>query len=186
MTSRGELTGESMSYPFVPRSNSSLRPGQFWGLRLSDGRYACGRVLAVPRKDSESLAPRVIFLGGLQDWVGADLPTSDSIAGTSVLEQGFVHVKAIQEHGGAIQGHRPLELDGIRPFAAAPRVPPGWEEWSEMQRAQYSRFSATLLTGYDFSSLPERERWQRMTGIGLWGYGVLEVLAEAQFVKRAR
>src|SRR6266700_932410 len=34
-------------YPFEPKSNTHLLPGQFWGVPLSDGRWACGRVLAV-------------------------------------------------------------------------------------------------------------------------------------------
>ena len=34
-------------YPFEPKSNAHLMPGQFWGVPLSDGRWACGRVLAV-------------------------------------------------------------------------------------------------------------------------------------------
>src|SRR5262249_10570900 len=35
------------TYPFVPRSTAYLRPGQFWAIPLSDGRFACGRVLAL-------------------------------------------------------------------------------------------------------------------------------------------
>jgi hypothetical protein len=33
-------------YPFVPRTNATLVPGQFWSIPLTDGRFACGRVLA--------------------------------------------------------------------------------------------------------------------------------------------
>ena len=28
------------SYPFVPKSNVQLAPGQFWSIPLSDGRFA--------------------------------------------------------------------------------------------------------------------------------------------------
>jgi hypothetical protein len=34
-------------YPFEPKSNTHHLPGQFWGVPLSDGRWAYGRVLAV-------------------------------------------------------------------------------------------------------------------------------------------
>jgi hypothetical protein len=37
------------AYPFEPRSNSYLVPGQFWKVALRDGRYGCGRVLQGPR-----------------------------------------------------------------------------------------------------------------------------------------
>ena len=46
-------------YPFEPRSNVHLRPGQFWGVPLSDGRWACGRVLAV-----KTLVFRTFVVGG--------------------------------------------------------------------------------------------------------------------------
>ncbi|WP_242624328.1 Mu transposase C-terminal domain-containing protein [Micromonospora kangleipakensis] len=35
-------------YPFAPRSNRHLRAGQYWALPLRNGRFACGRVMAVP------------------------------------------------------------------------------------------------------------------------------------------
>jgi hypothetical protein len=30
-------------YPFEPKSNAYLLPGQFWGVPLSDRGWACGR-----------------------------------------------------------------------------------------------------------------------------------------------
>ena len=35
-------------YPFEPKLNKHLRPGQFWAILLADGRFAAGRVMAVP------------------------------------------------------------------------------------------------------------------------------------------
>jgi hypothetical protein len=33
------------TYPFVPKTNAQLVAGQSWSIPLSDGRFACGRVL---------------------------------------------------------------------------------------------------------------------------------------------
>jgi hypothetical protein len=38
-----------LTYPFEPRSSARLEACQFRGIPLADGRFACGRVLAVPR-----------------------------------------------------------------------------------------------------------------------------------------
>ncbi|HZP14788.1 MAG TPA: hypothetical protein VFA96_03115 [Nocardioides sp.] len=40
-------------YPFEPKSNTYLVSGQFWGVPLSDGRWACGRVLAVKKESDQ-------------------------------------------------------------------------------------------------------------------------------------
>ena len=44
-------------YPFEPKSNAHLLPGQFWGVPLSDGRWACGRVLAVKTQSDALIRP---------------------------------------------------------------------------------------------------------------------------------
>jgi hypothetical protein len=98
-------------YPFVPKTNANLAPGQFWSIPLSDGRFACGRVLAIDR--GATYGARTAFVGGLLDWVGTERPSSDSIAGKAVLEVGTAHVRVIAESGGAVLGERALELDGI-------------------------------------------------------------------------
>jgi hypothetical protein len=97
-------------YPFEPKSNNRLRAGQYWAIRLADGRFAAGRVMAVPAfgdKDTRS------FVAGLMDWVGAVPPDAESIAGRPVVAQGKTLIEAITNTGGAILGHRPLELDGL-------------------------------------------------------------------------
>jgi hypothetical protein len=106
----------SVRYPFEPRSTAHLEPGQYWGLALSDGRFGCGRVLAVPR-DADPFVPAStrIFLAGVHRWVGNAPPTCDDIAGAELLAQGFAHVRTIRESGGQVLGHRPLELDGVAP-----------------------------------------------------------------------
>jgi hypothetical protein len=48
----------------------------------------------------------------LLDWIGAELPTAESIAGAGLLESGHAHVDAISENG-PILGERPLEADNL-------------------------------------------------------------------------
>jgi hypothetical protein len=96
-------------YPFRPRSNRWLEPGQFWAVPMDGGRFACGRVMRVPA----DFSPRVSFDAGLMDWVGSEPPTAHDLAGRAVLLQGGAHIKAITETGGEILGLRPLELDGL-------------------------------------------------------------------------
>jgi hypothetical protein len=99
----------SATYPFEPVSNRYLAPGQYWAIPLADGRFACGRVLAVPAYETS----RVLAVIGLMDWVGNRPPTEGDLAGSSIVKFGLAHVKAITQNGGAILGLRPLALDGI-------------------------------------------------------------------------
>jgi len=58
-------------YPFEPKSNTHLLPGQFWGVPLSDGRWACGRVLAVKTQpDAYFPGNSRTFLAALMYWQG--------------------------------------------------------------------------------------------------------------------
>jgi len=98
---------------FVLRSNAQLAPGQFWSIPLSDGRFACGRVLRVDRDRPHG--GRTMFVAALLDWVGTEPPTAEAIAERPVLEVGHAHVRTITHGGGRILGERPLTLDGIVP-----------------------------------------------------------------------
>jgi hypothetical protein len=97
-------------YPFTPKSNRYLRPGQFWALPLSDGRFGCGRVMAVPGFGPKD---RTGFFAGLMDWIGAEPPTDDALAGGKVVLQAKTDFRAIANTGGAVLGLRPLELDQL-------------------------------------------------------------------------
>ena len=98
------------TFPFVPKSIADLLPGQFWAIRLSDGRFACGRVLRIskPLKGLPNM-----FVAGLLDWVGAAPPTGTTIAGASLVEYGQASIQMIQEAGDGVLGYRDLEADGI-------------------------------------------------------------------------
>ncbi len=105
------VTDATPRYPFVPKTNANLEPGQFWAVPLSDGRFACGRVLSVDR--DRPYGARTMFVAGLLDWLGDKPPTADSIAGARLLEVGNAHVRLIQQDGGTILGRRPLYADEL-------------------------------------------------------------------------
>lgn len=99
------------SYPFVPKSNAQLEPGQFWSIPLSGGRFACGRVLRIDR--DARYGARTLFVGAILDWVGEVPPTDHAIAGRPILEVGRAHVRVIGDGGGLVVGVRALAADGI-------------------------------------------------------------------------
>ncbi len=88
-----------------------LRPGQFWSVPLSDGRFGCGRVLGVEREPG--YGSRTWFLAGVLDWIGDDPPTADSIADAPLLETGHAHIDVIASDAGVVLGERALETDGL-------------------------------------------------------------------------
>lgn len=101
----------NIKYPFKPKSNRYLIPGQFWAIPLENGRVACGRVIEIEPNSRKG------FLAGLMDWLGDDQPTAENLKGCKTLRQFNVHIKTIHETAldGCISGYRPLELDGIEP-----------------------------------------------------------------------
>jgi Immunity protein 26 len=102
-----------ISYPFVPKSTAYLEPGHFWSIPLDNGRFACGRVLALYYTAGKRNTR--LFLAGLLDWWGEKPPSSETIAGRRMVEHGSVHIKTIAENQGEVLGYRPLEDDGIKP-----------------------------------------------------------------------
>ena len=159
------------AYPFEPRSNTYLRPGQFWGVPLSDGRWACGRVLAVRAEPPDPYFPgnSRTFLAALMDWEGDEQPVAQAIAGRQVLAQGWAHVKSIRLHGRMILGCRDLGLDGIRGLRQVTHRGGG---------------TVVLYEGATGLRPATREEAATMPGFAIWGFGVISVLAERLFVKR--
>ena len=102
-----------MKYPFVPKSTYSLTPGDFWGFKLKNDTWACGRVLQLR---TEGRGNRRWFFGALLDWNGESRPTFDSIVNAKALRQGTMHIDAIRKTGAMVIGNRPPELDGIEPW----------------------------------------------------------------------
>ena len=98
-------------YPFIPKSNAKLRAGQFWAIPLSDGRFACGRVMRAP---AYGQSDRVGVQVGLMNWVGSQPPTANDLRGVSVIDEAISRFEAISGAGGAILGFRDLALDCIK------------------------------------------------------------------------
>jgi hypothetical protein len=119
------------TYPLIPKTNAQLSPGQFWSIPLSDGRFGCGRVLRVDR--DQAVGGRTRFIGAILDWVDDAPPSSESIAGSPLLEVGNAHVRLISFAGGAILGERPLSVDGIEPPTS---VDTYWGDGYAMVRAE--------------------------------------------------
>ncbi len=167
-----QLVTKAITYPFEPKSIAYLRAGQFWAVRLSDGRFGCGRVLYVPSpsdpQPSLYLNTR-IFLAGLMDWSGDEPPTAQAIAGCKLLEQGRVHVAAITDTGSKILGQRDLELDGLSGLLQVSHRGGGtvWlYEGGKRPRA---------ATGQERQTLPV---------MAVWGRRVIVLLAERHFLRR--
>lgn len=158
---------EKIQYPFVPKSTSSLIPGHYWALPLSDGSYGCGRVIQL--KAPAMTGARVSFLAAVLDWHSRGAPSSESIAGATCLAQGHVHIKAITEIGGLVLGHRGLELDGIEPWLF--RGAHGWQN----SQVQLGFISVRPQTPED-SELPV---------FSTWGFDFAANIADARFVKRS-
>jgi len=158
------------AYPFEPRSTAYLKPGQFWAVPLSDGRFACGRVLAVRRDQSDPfiLGGRRMFFAGLMDWVGPEPPTADALADSSLLIQGNAHIRTIQETGGVILGCRDLELDGIVGLREVTHRGGG---------------TVYLYEGARRLRPATREEARDMPSLGTWGFKVIEVVAEHVIVE---
>lgn len=96
---------ENRSLPFIPRTTSQVKPGDFWAIPLRRGGwYACGRVLWKG-------ASRVQLAVGLMDWCEPEPPTASSISGRDILAYGIVHIKSVELTGGPILGNCPLEND---------------------------------------------------------------------------
>lgn len=155
----------NVTYPFAPKSTKALAPGQFWAVPLSDGRFACGRVITLKPKEDGKVDLRG-FLAGLLDWVGTQPPTSESIAGCRTLEQGGVHIKAVLETGGSILGYRSLDADGIEPG---------------LFLSHSSGPGRMLQRGFEVLRPATAKEQAELPTFSTWGYMVIQRLAERRF-----
>ena len=165
------MAAPAPGYPFAPKSNAHLRAGQFWAVPLSDGRFACGRVLDVQKSgDVPVPANSRMFLAGLLNWAGSQPPTDESIADARLIEQGFAHIKTILTTGGEVLGRRDLDADGI--------VPAAWRS-HEAGGTVWVYEGARRLR-------PATAADRGLPIMSTWGYSVISVLAEAAFVDTAQ
>jgi hypothetical protein len=111
-----------------------------------------------------------MFLAGLLDWHGNELPTDESIARSKCLEQGQAHIKTILETGGSILGYRPLELDGIQPW---------FFRGAECHINSYVQRGLT-------PTRPQRFSDDTLPVLSTWGFRVIQIIAETRFIKNER
>jgi hypothetical protein len=148
-------------YPFEPKSTRSLTPGDYWAVPLTDGGFACGRVLQL--EGDHLPTPSRTFFGGLHDWLGEAAPTSDDIAGALFVDFGVMHIRTIVHTGGQVLGNRPLEADAIElPLMLDAHAGP----------------RTRLVRGAQTVRVARREEWGTRAVLGVWGYGVTKVRAE--------
>jgi hypothetical protein len=124
------------TYPFVPKSNRKLHPGQFWSIPLSGGRFAAGRVMLAP---AFGATDRVGVVVGLMDWVGDAPPTEQDIADRPVVIQAVSRYDTITKTGGEVLGLRPLSVDGLEPInPGATNVGSSHRVWGALTILKYA------------------------------------------------
>lgn len=105
------------------------------------------------------------------DWLGERPPTESDLTGSQTIAQGVAHIKTIQETGlnSSIIGFRPLELDNIEP---------------NFFRSQtgYDPEHCKLMRGIIELRPITKDEWERYDTLGIWGYDVICVIAEARLL----
>jgi hypothetical protein len=119
-----------MKYPLTPKSTSYIEPGQIWAIPLSNGKYACGVVLA-KLKSKEGIEKRA-FYAALLNWCDKAPPNTENVRASGFLEKGALHVKSISNIGSEIIGKADFE-----------DLPPNPSEYThEIVTMGYNVFSA--------------------------------------------
>ena len=155
-------------YPFIPKSNSKLEIGQFWPIKLSNGKYAIGIVLDFPDKKENTKH----FFAGLLDWIGDMIPTQTVLAQANIklIDQAKAHIKTITFDGQAIVGKIDLDLANIElPF--------------EVSCFGYAE-STNLLQGFKTIRKSTHEDHKIYGTQGGWGYDYINKLAERLLIKK--
>jgi hypothetical protein len=155
-------------YPLTPKTTAHLRPGQFWSIPMSDGRFGCGQVL---RADTGSATGgRTRFIGAILDWVGDAPPDAEAIAGSAVLAVGNAHVRLISFGGGAILGERPLSADAIE---IPPTIDSYWGDGYGVARAERRFIAGDPKPTSDFREVSS-PLTAEMLGPSMTGRGVVQ------------
>jgi hypothetical protein len=152
------------TFPFLPKSNARLMPGDFWSMPIAPGRYAAGRVIELPWQHAGG-SDRRMFLAGLMDWCGKAPPGANDLANRAVLEQGVMHVRAFSFSDWQIEGNRDLASDGIE----------SWLAKVADHYVQKGLGEERLGTPLELSNCPRRSTW---------GMKVIEIAAQIRFGAR--
>ncbi len=150
------------SYPFRPKSSSTLHPGDFWSVPLANGKFGCGRVIAL--KSKTEAGSRSMFLAGLMNWVGTSPPTSAALAGHTTHAQGEAHLRCIWETGGEILGNRPLIEDNIE---------------ANLFLSESPGKNCMLMRGYEVVRPASAQEQTQLPVFSTWGYLIIQGKAQA-------
>src|SRR5579862_1093622 len=148
-----------LKFPFIPKSNSKLKPGFFWPIKLSNGNYACGIILDVPN-DKKLYGTRMIYVG-LLNWNSKMKPTAQSLEQYKLTleEQGFAHIKTISFHGEAIEGYIDIKKNNL-------------DVELNVSNSHYSPGSH-VLRGFHIIRNSTKEDHEKLRNKSTWGYSVI-------------
>ena len=135
-------------YPFTPTKASEIKEGEYFYIPLSDGRFACGRILLIEKKNGKKTK---LLLVALHDWSGANHPTKEDIHSRPIIEQGVMHINSINNIGGEIIGFKPLGEDGLKPLLQfeAGYLLDGFENLGRISQDEYEKYSRRTTYGLD-------------------------------------
>ncbi len=109
-----------------------------------------------------------MFLGALMDWHSPSPPTNETIANAKCLQQAKAHIITIVKSGGAILGHRALQLDGIEPW---------------LFRGAKHHHNSYVQRGIELVR-PQTREDDSLPVITVWGYNVPTILAERKWGRK--
>jgi hypothetical protein len=124
-------------FPFIPKSNSAIKPGDFWPIQLVDKSLAVGRVIQLPSRRGPG--SRSLFLAGLMDWHGNRPPCAADLAGPRVLQQAQMGIAAFQFTAERPQ-LAPISLQPADRERALSPHPQGEEQTRTRHRPAYRLF----------------------------------------------
>lgn len=134
-------------------------PGHFWPIKLSNGSFACGIVLATP-KNTKLFGSR-IFYAGLLNWNALERPTASSLElfPLKILKEGKAHIKTITTQEESIVGFIDLEKNNLLiKLTVDSRI--------------YSSTSK-VVQAFDIIHKATPEDHQNLDTISTWGYSVI-------------
>ena len=158
-----------ITYPFIPKSNSKLRPGHFWPIKLSSGQFACGIVLSVPTE--KGLYNTRSFYVGLLNWTGKEKPTQYDLelSPLQILDHGVAHIKTILTQGEAIEGQIDLVKNNL-------------DIELTVTNQVYSQ-SSYVLKGFEIVRKSTPKDHETLKTKSTWGYSVIVIRANRLLTK---
>ncbi|MET2985108.1 hypothetical protein [Aureibaculum conchae] len=155
-----------MTYPFIPKSNKKISPGDYWVTELSNKSYAVGVVIDTPPIDLKLTREIVI---GLLNWNGTEHPKLQELSNLKILKQGHAHIKTINEYSSGILGNLDFIKANIEPKILIGSYGANNSQWS-------------LMKGYRIVGEYKRSDREKYSIVSYWGYDYFNEIAENLFV----